>query len=81
VGGGERDLSPSAWLFAIVSAQRRGDLTGIKLDNRLELLILHGHHAVLTHDRKAGFDRSPEMLKYQALRRLPVQHVDLLTHE
>lgn len=63
MGGRERDLSPSAWLFAIVSAQRRGDRAGIKLDSRLELLILHDRHAVLTYDRKAGFDRSPEILK------------------
>ena len=61
MGGGERDLSPSAWLLAIVSAQKRGDRTGIKLDNRIELLVMRD--AVLTHDRKAGFDRSPENVK------------------
>lgn len=58
MGGGERDLSTSAWLLAIVSAQKRGDRTGIKLENRIELLVIHD--AVLTHDRKAGFDRSPK---------------------
>lgn len=58
MGRGEPDLSRSAWLFAMVSAQKRGDRTGIKLNNRIELLVIHD--AVLTHDRKAGFDRSPE---------------------
>ena len=61
MGGGERDLSPSAWLLAIVSAQKRGDRTGIKLDKRIELVLIHD--AVLAHDRKAGFDRSPENVK------------------
>ena len=80
MGRGERDLSATALLLAIVSAQKRGDRTGIKLDNRIELLVIHD--AVLTHDRKAGFDRSPENAKeIRRPQRTFSRMFRLLTHE
>jgi hypothetical protein len=39
LGGDERGFSPSACLLAIVSAQRSGERTGIKLGDCLELLV------------------------------------------
>lgn len=80
MGRGERDLSASALLLAIVSAQKRGDRTGIKLDHRIELFVIHD--AVLTHDRKAGFDRSPDNVKeIWSPQKTLIECVGLLTHE